>query len=423
MHGSTRGMSHGWPSTFTEVVLEPEEDERCCPVCSRRMSICDHRFRRIETTSGPVRLCCKLVQCPDPCCRSGRKTFSPKSEQFIAPPKLALDWELFAWIGHRRFARHWSVPTICAELTDRFEIVFSPDAIAQYIHRYECMVAARHQDPAQLVDAYANIPDVVLSIDGLQPEQGHEVLYVVRELNAGRVWFAVPLLSSTAPEIEALLERARAIAASLGKPVRAWVSDKQQAFVTGIAKVFPDVPHRLCKIHFVRRLAKETRDEDGRVKVQMRKKVRGLRAIERAVLDVVRMPPGERPEAAFAGLPTSHLTFTETSDSTDVVTTSREEPTLDSKESTSYETAAAPGAEPVSNASTGEVADCVQSPLWTDLVLDYCAVTRGILNDDQGTTLDPSGLRMARALEEVKVSLDVCKDAQKGGPPKAAWAP
>lgn len=52
-------------------------------------------------------------------------------------------------------------------------------------------------------------------------------------------------------------------------------------------------------------------------------------------------------------------------------------------------------------------------------MLDYCAVTRGILNEDQGTTLDPPGLRMARALEEVKVSLDVLQDAKKGGPRKA----
>ena len=370
-----------------------------------------------------MRLCCKLLQCPDPCCRSGNKTFSPRAEQFIAPPKLALDWELFAWIGHRRFARHWSVPTICAELADQFQIVFSPDAIAQYVHRYERMVAARHQDLSQLVDAYANIPDVVLSVDGLQPEQGHEVLYVVRELNAGRVWFAEPLLSSTAPEIEALLERARAIAAALGKPVRAWVSDKQQAFVTGIAKVFPNVPHRLCKIHFVRRLAKETRDEDGRVKVQMRKKVRGLRAIERAVLDVVRTPPGERPEDVSANPPTSHLPLIGMPPLTDVVTAPGEGPAANSKASAAAEPVEAPCVEPAPNASTGEVAGCAQAPPWTDLVLDYCAVTRGILNDDQGTTLDPSGLRMARALENVKVSLDVCKDAQKGGPPNAAWAP
>lgn len=265
------------------------------------------------------------------------------------------------------------------------------------------MVAARHQDLAHLVDVYANISDVVLSIDGLEPEKGHEVLYVVRELNAGRVWFAEPLLSSTAPEIEALLTRARDIAASLGKPVRAWVSDKQDAFVTGIAKVFPGAPHRLCKIHFVRVLAKETHAEDGRVKVQMRKKVRGLRAIERAVLETVRAPPVEPPVAVPVVPPTAHCA-----------------PPVTDLTRAPVAPPSTPDTEPATPATRGADAGGAQPPPWTDLVLDYCAMTRGILNDDQGTTLDPSGLRMARALEEVKVSLDECRDAKKGGPPKAA---
>ena len=85
-------------------------------------------------------------------------------------------------------------------------------------------------------DASATIPGLGPAIDGQRPEKGHETLYVVGELNAPRMWFAVPLLSSTAAEIEALLVRARDIAATLRKPVRAWVSDKQDLaeLVTGV---------------------------------------------------------------------------------------------------------------------------------------------------------------------------------------------
>ena len=399
-------MPHAWPSSCPLLTIEPAADERACPHCARRMRICDHRFRRIETRSGPRRVCCKLLKCPDRACLSAGTTFSPQAEQQLAPPKLAIDWDLFAWIGHRRFARHWSVPTICAELADAYQIVFSRDAIEQYIHRYERMVAARHQDPAQLADAYANLADVVLSIDGLQPEKGHEVLYVVRELNAGRVWFAAPLLSSTAPEIEALLRRAREIAEALGKPVRAWVSDKQNAFVTGIAKVFPQVPHRLCKIHFVRALAKETRAQDGRVKVEMRKKVRGLRTIEREVLAATRTPSVGRAEVA----PGPTVVSTATAD----------EPLgVEVQAVAAQEAPRAPGVVPAEPAAPEPVGGPSATPPWADLVLDYSAATRGILNEDQGRTLDPPGLRMARALEEVKVSLDVCLGAKKGGPPKA----
>ena len=63
-----------------------------------------------------------------------------------------------------------------------------------------------------------------------------------------------------------------------------WVSDKQDAFVTGIAAEFQEVPHRYCDNHFLRDAAKPVLDADSHAKVQMRKKVRGLRGIERSVL-------------------------------------------------------------------------------------------------------------------------------------------
>ena len=122
-----------------------------------------------------------------------------------------------------------------------------------------------------------------MSIDGLQPEKGPETLYVVREIGQNRVWFAVALLSSTEAEIKQVLMRAREMVEQLGLPVQCWVSDKQKAFVTGIAEVFKGVPHRYCENHCLRDLAKPMLAEDSNAKVQMRKKVRGLRKIEHKV--------------------------------------------------------------------------------------------------------------------------------------------
>ena len=98
--------------------------------------------------------------------------------------------------------------------------------------------------------AYAKIDAFVLTIDGLQPEKGHETLYVVRELQAKRVWFAEPLLSSTTAEIQRLIAKAKQWAEQLGKPVALWMSDKQEAFVQAIAAEFPAVPASLLPESF-----------------------------------------------------------------------------------------------------------------------------------------------------------------------------
>src|SRR5438270_5258547 len=146
------------------------------------------------------------------------------------------------------------------------------------------MLAARQQDPEALRRQYESVGAIILSIDGLQPEKGHETLYVVRELTQKRVWFAEPLISATADEVRRLIIQAKEWAGALGKPVALWLSDRQDAFVTGIAAEFPDVPHRYCDNHFLRDVAKPALEADSQAKVAMRKKVRGLRKIEQAVL-------------------------------------------------------------------------------------------------------------------------------------------
>src|SRR5262249_47777992 len=135
-----------------------------------------------------------------------------------------------------------------------------------------------------------DVDAVILSIDALQPEKGHETLYVVRELERKRVWFAQALLSSATAEAQQLLAQTRRWAEGLGKPVRLWISDKQDAFVRGIAAEFPGVPHRYCANHFPRDVAKPILEADSHAKVQMRRTVRGLRAIEQEVLAEQRTP-------------------------------------------------------------------------------------------------------------------------------------
>ncbi len=52
----------------------------------------------------------------------------------------------------------------------------------------------RQQDAESLRKRYQSVAEIILCIDGLQPEKGHETLYVVRELTEKRVWFAEPLI-------------------------------------------------------------------------------------------------------------------------------------------------------------------------------------------------------------------------------------
>src|SRR5712691_8502854 len=296
-------MRHCWPedTRFTRVVLEVED--KVCAVCGGALHICDHRRHRIFTLQGPVEMVCKLAHCSDLQCAARAKTRSPYADTTLTLPWWLIGWDVLCWMGHRRFARHWSVPQIRGALADTYQIPLSADAIEDALRRYHTMLTARQQAPEVLAAAYRSVEALVLSIDGLQPEKGHETLYVVRELNAKRMWCAEALLSSSADEVRRLLIQARTWAMHLGLPVHLWLSDKQDAFVTGIAAEFPGVPHRYCVNHFLRDVAKPMLDADSHAKVKMRRTVRGWRTIEREVLQQRRRSAGETPAVAPVTVP------------------------------------------------------------------------------------------------------------------------
>jgi hypothetical protein len=363
-----------WPEDvkFDLVVLEPEE--RTCAHCGRFTHVSDHEHRYLRSLGSPLHVVIKVRCCPDKTCPGHAEKRRSEEEILIAPRYWSMSWDLFAWIGHRRFSRHWCVPQILAEMKDRFGVDASPDVIEDYAQKYERMVAAMDGDLQELTAQYRDAEDVTLSIDGLQPEKGHETLYVVRELGRGRIWFAEALLSSAAGEVKRLFERARDIAARIGKPVRCWISDKQDAFVTGVRDVFPGIPHRFCANHFLRDAAKPMLEADSHAKVQMRRKVRGLRNIERKMLEQQAPPDG----AGSTGMPA----------------------TADGDCSPD------PGPPPPEAPPPSAAAE---------VVLDYCAAVRGILNDDQGGPLHPPGVRMAEALGEVRESIERAQEGEKGG--------
>jgi hypothetical protein len=424
-------MRFSWPAdtVFTQQVLCVEQEH--CDLCRGPLHVCDHRFHRVFSLSGPLELVCKLVHCPDPRCPAHHYTLSPLAETQITLPWWTIAWDVFCWLGFRRFTRHWSVPLLQAELRDSYRIRLSDDAISGYLKRYRCMVAARHQDPDQLARAYRDIDRLVLTIDGLQPEKGHETLYVVRELRGKRIWFAEPLLSSSTAEVQRLLAKSKDWAEQLGKPVELWMSDKQDAFVNGIAAEFPQVPHRYCANHFVRDVAKPMLEADSHAKVQMRRQVRGLRDVEKQVLEQRCQARAEQPPTSPPPGSVATRSHSDASVSPAVLSAAVRSPTGSAVAASELvaSTAAVPGASPLepgtASARTGGTSASPPEPdghVAGAVVLDYCAAVRGILNDDQGGPLHPPGLRMAEALGEVRESLQRNLDAKKGGRRRSSCA-
>ena len=100
----------------------------------------------------------------------------------------------------------------------------------------------------------------------------------MRECLSGEVLLARSLLSGTE---ESLVNLLREVVKELEVPVLGVVSDGQHPIRRAVGRVFPKVPHQLCQFHYLREAAKEIYEADRHAKKELKKRVRGVRPIER----------------------------------------------------------------------------------------------------------------------------------------------
>jgi hypothetical protein len=126
----------------------------------------------------------------------------------------------------------------------------SERAVTHLVHRYEELVTVRVTDQERLRTRLQKQGRVILAIDGLQPDVGHEVLWVVRECLSTEILLARPLLSSTQGDLTALLTEVKHLLDPLEMPVKGVISDGEETIRSAVAFVFPGVPHQLCQFHY-----------------------------------------------------------------------------------------------------------------------------------------------------------------------------
>ncbi len=243
------------------------------------MRILYYRRRTVMTLQGSYLLTVPIRRCHTPTCCQYRRVQRPESEGRWALPHGEFGLDLIALIGMLRFREHRSVPEIHQLLLAR-GLLIAERTVLNLVHRYEELVAVHLNDAARRTARLLPQGQVILALDGLQPDKGHEVLWVVRECLSGELLLARPLLSSTQGDLVALL---REVQAALPVPVTAILSDGQETIRDAVAFVFPGIPHQLCQFHYLRAAAQPIFDADRHAKAELKKQVRGIRPIERAL--------------------------------------------------------------------------------------------------------------------------------------------
>jgi len=235
--------------------------------------------RSVTTLSGIVRLTLKVRRCANPWCERYHRPYRPEAEGAFALPEHEFGLDVIALVGSLRYADHRSVPEIHKELLRR-EVAVCERTVTNLLDRYDELVALSLASDERLRRITAEQGRVILALDGLQPDVGHEVLWVLRDCLSGEVLLARSMLSATEKDLARLI---RKVKRGLRVPIMGVISDGQRSVRNAVATALPGVPHQLCQFHYLREAAKPIYEADRHAKKALKKRVRGVRPIERNV--------------------------------------------------------------------------------------------------------------------------------------------
>jgi hypothetical protein len=233
--------------------------------------------RTVVTLEGLVRL--RLRSRRSPARPRHRACPRPEQEGLFALPHHQFGLDAIALVGRLRHAEHRSVPEVHAELARR-GVPICVRSVGNLLDRYDELPPASCADAARLRRITKEAGRVIPAVDGLQPGVGHEVLWVLRDALSGEVLLARSLLSSCQDDLTKLIGEVKG---ALPVPIAGVVSDGQASIRNAVKAALGGVPHQLCHFHYLREAATPVYEADRRIKVQLKKEVRGVRPIEREV--------------------------------------------------------------------------------------------------------------------------------------------
>lgn len=263
------------PAPTETQLLQPLQ--RYCPTCGATMWAAYHNYRTITTLEAVLALTLQIRRCLNRSCPHFRQPYRPEQEGRLALPKHEFGLDVIALIGQWRYADHRSIPEIYQALRER-HVALAPRTVTHLLERYDELAALSLQDTTRLQRITQARGRVILALDGLQPDVGHEVLWVLRDCLSGEVLLARSLLSATHEDLAHLVQE---VQQALQVPLVGVISDGQPSIRAAVAQALPGVPHQLCHFHYLREAAKPIYEADRHAKKTLKKRVRGIRPIER----------------------------------------------------------------------------------------------------------------------------------------------
>ncbi len=255
-------------AAYTKIHLKPEISK--CPHCHAPLKFRHWSVEKyVITLDGVLRIKSEAHGCSDPSCLL---TYGPGNYQSTQVHKYALPnstygLDILAYIGFQRSKNYQNFQQIHADLIKR-DIQISLRQVDYLYQNFEYMLkCSLPQRIEQLKPVFAQNKGIILSIDGLQPQIGNDLLFVLRDVTSREVLHA-ELVHHTDTETMVRLFK---IIKDSEIMVKGIVSDAQHSIRKAKDVVFPNIPYQLCTYHYLKDLGKPVGEADRALRNELKK--------------------------------------------------------------------------------------------------------------------------------------------------------
>jgi hypothetical protein len=230
--------------------------------------------RTVVTLDEVIKVVHGGYRCRNSKCQAQSRTYRSTLADALALPGFTFGLDITLLIGRLHLGMHQTLDEMHQTVSQRLAplgVSISRREVQYLFDTFSALLRATSdlQNDTEWRNLVTKNGGIVVSIDGIQPDQGNETIYLVRDALTGRLLTAENATESSTERIKQIL----APIADLSLPVLGTISDAQKAEIKALTELWPDVPHQTCHFHALRDAGEQAFAQDRSVKKDIRKQL------------------------------------------------------------------------------------------------------------------------------------------------------
>jgi len=237
-----------------------------CSLCGSNLRSTSTASRHLINLEEKSKLKIQIRGCVNIDCLNYKEQLKPVAYLNQIVPESAYGIDVYGLIGHLRLSQRQTIPEIHQYLLSTYSHLEFGERHVENMMNYLSLSIEQSGKNATYLQQYfsaRNQSNLVLSIDGIEPEKGHSILYIVREVLSGKILFAHYSTYSDADSLsKEILLPLQEVLQTANLSVAGWIADKELALGKAVQEVYKDVPFQHCQSHFLAAMKKPLTSAD-----------------------------------------------------------------------------------------------------------------------------------------------------------------